>query len=124
MVHDEFIKEFLKTFPEFSTIAEREFSCWYGSQPPLHIFFSSVLDPFLVKELDCITDPIFLTRIFNYLEKLAGSDVKGVREALISTFVWLGCDKGLLANAQAFMGPKTLRLSYEVERNWITNTKV
>lgn len=118
MLHDEFIKEFLDTFPEFRDIAEKEFSCWHGRQPPLHVFFSSVLDPFLVKELNYITDPILLARIFKHMEKLAGSEVKGVKEALISTLTWLGNYKGLLANAQPFMGPKTLALCHEVEKYW------
>jgi hypothetical protein len=124
MVHDEFIKEFLETFPEFRETAEKEFSCWHGRQPPLHIFFSSVLDPFLVKELDAITDPVLLSSVFKYLEKLAGSDVQGVREALISTFAWLGNFKGRMIKAQAFMGPKTLNLSFEVEKLWGKEIKV
>jgi hypothetical protein len=124
MVHDEFIKEFLETFPEFSDIAAQEFSCWRGRQPPLHIFFSSVLDPFLVKELDSITNPVLVARIFNYLEKLAGSEVKGVEEALISTLAWLGNFKGLMAKARDFMGPKTLNLSREVERYWSREVRV
>jgi hypothetical protein len=124
MIHDEIIKEFLETFPEFSDIAAQEFSCWRGRQPPLHIFFSSVLDPFLVKELNSTTNPALLARLFEYLEKLAGSNVKGVEEALVSTLAWVGNFDGLISKANQYMGPKTLSLSKEVERYWSRSVKV
>jgi hypothetical protein len=121
MLHDELIKDFLTTFPQFTDITEKEFYWWHGRQPPLHIFFSSVLDPFLVKEIDSPADPILIARIFEYLEKIAGSEVIGVDEALISTLSWLGNDEGLLMKARMFMGPKILKLSQEVESNWCKN---
>jgi hypothetical protein len=124
LLHDEFIREFLETFPEFRRAAEEEFFCWKGRQPPLYIFFISVLDPFLVSELESMQDSVLLTRIFDYLEKLSGSDVAGVREALISTLTWLGNFDGLLEKARNFMGPKMLKLSLEVETVWTQKSRV
>jgi hypothetical protein len=115
MLHEDFIQEFLETLPEFKLIAEHQFSSWRGRQPPLHIFLGSVLDPYLVQELPLITNPKLLVRIFVFLEKLAGSHVKGVEEALVSTLSWLANFEGLLGKANEFMGPKTLELSREIE---------
>lgn len=115
MLHDDFIKEFLETLPEFKLIAEHQFSSWRGRKPPLHIFLGSVLDPYLVQELPLITNPKLITRIFDYLEKLAGSQVKGVEEALVSTLSWIENFEGLLGKASEFMGPKTFELSREIE---------
>jgi hypothetical protein len=115
MLHEDFIQEFLETLPEFKLIAEHQFSSWRGRQPPLHIFLGSVLDPYLVQELPLITNPKLLARIFVFLEKLAGSHVKGVEEALVSTLSWLANFEGLLGKANEFMGPKTLELSREIE---------
>jgi hypothetical protein len=125
MLHDEFIIEFLETLPEFKLIAEHQFSSWRGRQPPLYVFLASVLDPYLVQELPLIANPELLARIFKYLEKLAGSDVKGVEEALVSTLSWLANFEGLLGKASEFMGPKTLKLSQEIEldRNGIPISK-
>jgi hypothetical protein len=124
MLHEEFIKDFLVSFPQFASIAEQEFYWWHGRQPPLHIFFSSVMDPFLVKEINSPTDPILVARIFEYLEKIAGSEVKGVDEALISTLSWLGNDEGTLNKARMYMGPKILKLSQDVESYWSRDIKV
>jgi hypothetical protein len=114
MLHDEFIQEFLETFPEFTPVAQKEFACW-RDQPPLHIFLGSVLDPFLVKELDHITNPRLLIRIFQYLEKLSESKVAGVKEAILHTLTWLANYDGLLERSRNYMGTKTLKLSLEVE---------
>ena len=114
MLHDEFIQEFLETFPEFKPIAQREFAFW-RDQPPLHIFFGSVLDSVLVKELDNLKNPKLLIRIFQYLEKLSGSKVAGVKEAILYTLTWLSNFEGLLERSRNYMGPNTLKLSLEVE---------
>jgi hypothetical protein len=124
LLHDEFIREFLETFPEFRPSAEEEFYCWKGRQPPLYIFFISVLDPFLVSELESMRNSVLLFRIFEYLEKLCNSDVAGVREALISTLTWLGNYEGLLDKSRNFMGPKMLKLSLEVETVWTQKSRV
>jgi hypothetical protein len=122
MKYETLIEEFIKTFPEFSEIAEQERKWWEGDpgEPPLvHVFFGDILNPYLIKELSSTKNKTLLKRLFDFLELMAVCDDKQVQEVLTDTILErIGGYKEVLKKARSLMGSETLRLSHKVEKFW------
>lgn len=119
MTYNNLIKEFIENFPELEDAAKEEIKWWESEEPPVHVFFGNVLNPFLIGELSTMETPKLLDRIFDFLEAMAVSDEKDIREVLITTVLErLGDDKKILENARAFMRSKTRKMSDAIEEFW------
>ena len=114
--------ELIKSIPELEKAAKKEFDRWKEGEeeePPQHVFFGYVLNPFLLEKLTTMENPDLLNRVFEFLETMALSgdeDVVGVLTATVLERI--GDDKMLLERARPLMGENTLRMSHEVERSW------
>ena len=119
MKYETLIMEFVKSFPELKERSDSEFERWQGDEPPVHVFFGYVLNPFLLEQLTALDNPKLLHRIFEFLELMAESNDENVRDVLIATVLErLGDDKKILESAKIFMKSKTREMSDKVEKFW------
>ena len=105
----------------------KELIKWYdGEFPGAHVIYGDVLNPFIDTLLDEIgtsderpeTKEI-LRRIFAHLETLSEDPDKQVQEVVAVTVCeYIGGHKERLFKAKGFMGPKTRKISEEVEDYW------
>lgn len=123
MTYESLIKEFIGTFPELKDKAEEEAKWWDGEIQLVHVFFSTVLNRFLVKELTSLENPKILARVFNFLESMAVSEDEGVQEVLVvTTLEYLSNYEVAVKNAKPLMLPNTRKL-YDAMEKWYDDYK-
>lgn len=88
-----------------------------------HVVFGDFLNPLLLSLLttdaDALNNRTILERAFSFLEVLANSENRSVRDVVkVTVCERLGDDRDILRRARAYMGLKTMSLSHEVEREW------
>ena len=88
-----------------------------------HVTFGDFLNPLLLSLLtsdaEALNSRAILERAFLFLETLANSENRSVRDVVkVTVCERLGDDRDILQRARAYMGSKTLTLSHEVEREW------
>jgi len=89
-----------------------------GEDPGGHVVIGDVLVPFLRARLKEGTEDE-LRRAFGFIEGMARStDDDVVNIVYVSICEPLGGDRDLLKRARAYMGPRTLTISGEVEAWW------
>jgi hypothetical protein len=73
LTYENMIDQFLKDFPEFKEKAEEERKWWHGDpddEPLVYIFFSYVVNEYLMKEgLVKMDKPQLLIRLFEFMER-------------------------------------------------------
>ena len=124
LTYQNLIQTFVNEFPEFETNSKEEIEFWRGEEPPVHVFFGNVLNPFLVEDL--LAKEVhskLLDRIFYFLERMAVSKDKKVQEVLgVAILERVGDDRKILKIARKIMLPETLKMSHEIE-NWVPREK-
>jgi hypothetical protein len=117
MEYKNLISLFINNFPELNIESMKEVESWGDEEIPVHVFFGNILIPFLEQSLVTMDKPELLQRIFIFLEKMALSDDKKVREVLSDSILEvLGDDDQQLKNARGFMKERTLEMSHNIEK--------
>ena len=118
MKYDELVSELLDSVPELNKRFINEMDWTSTSKSLPHIVFGDVLNPFLLEELSNTNNIKLLNRIFIFLETMALSEDKNIRDVLTDTVLErLGDDKEILKKARVLMGNETLKLSHDVEKH-------
>jgi hypothetical protein len=121
MKYETLIDEALGKFPEIRDLAQQK-PYWQGNDehdPLVHVFFGDVLNRFLIEQLSLMKNVGLLQRIFEFMESMAVSEDKSVRDLLSTGMLEvLGDDKHILERARTLMGSNTLRMSHEIEKSW------
>lgn len=113
------VEELTKEVTEIVPLYTSELELWGNEDPGPHNIFGNVFNPFLIKLLNENNDIELLSRIFLFLEKMAGCEDVMVRDLLGATILErLGDDGMILDIATSYMGIQTSKMSDEVERGW------
>ncbi len=84
-----------------------------------HLIYGTVLNPSLIVWLQNEDNPELLARIFSFLEKLASSDEKEIRNVVTVTVCErIDGDEKALKVAHKYMGPETRKLADEIANYW------
>lgn len=120
MKYETIIQEFITSFPELKQLAQDELNkTWHREEQLVHVFFGNILNKYLVEKLSSTKNDGLFKRLFEFLELMAVSDDKQVREVLTDSILeYLGDNKEILDKARSLMGSETLKLSHEVEKSW------
>jgi hypothetical protein len=102
----------LKEISEIKLFYYKKLERYHGEEPKRHIIFEDVLNPYLVNLLEIDEDRELISRIFDFLEKIAISNYKKVQDALR----YLAYDKTILAKSQKYIGKETKKISYKIEK--------
>src|SRR5208337_4790621 len=112
--YPEVLTELLSALPEIRPRYEKDawlLSDWQGA-PTLYSVFGLVLKPFLTEALDLNKDSSLLTRIFEFLERMASSrDTEVINLLGVGIFEDLVCHPNQLATAWKYMGPETRKIA-------------
>ena len=117
--YPEVLTELLSALPEIRPRYEKDawlLSDWQGA-PTLYSVFGLVLKPFLTEALDLNKDSSLLTRIFEFLERMASSrDTEVINLLGVGIFEDLVCHPNQLATAWKYMGPETRKIARKIAR--------
>lgn len=115
MNKDNLIKEFIDAFPELKAASLKELE-EEGRDILIYVFFGNVLTPFLEENFPVIKNEELIKRFFTFLELMANSEDRYVRDVLRCQILeQLGDDPERLEVARSYMGKKTRRLSDRAE---------
>jgi hypothetical protein len=105
-------KELIKEIPEIIPFYEKELEGWRGEEEEKYSIFKDILNPYLINLLEINENKELISRIFDFLEKIAISNYKKVQDALR----YLAYDKTILAKSQKYIGKETKKISYKIEK--------
>lgn len=108
--------DLLRELPDVAPDVLKLHDWWGDEQPGINILVGDVMAE-NVRKLIVLDDAERLRAWFWFFEKMARSSDIEVRNALaVSLLESLGDSKPTLAYARAYMGPKTLEMSKQMER--------
>lgn len=115
MDFDTVVEELIKEIPEVKPFYDMVLKQWHGEEPWESIIFSDVLNPYLIKLLEINEDRELISRIFDFLEKMATNDEFLVKNLLLEFTVLerLSKDDTILAKSMEYMGKETKRVCDE-----------
>lgn len=109
----------VEAIPELRPAYEEELAWWHGEEAGAHNIYSEILNPFLISllksESKSQAQEETLRRVFAFLEELANHDDPNLQDVLGATVLERLFGVGELQRARSYMGPRTLRMSRELE---------
>ncbi|BCZ47995.1 hypothetical protein psyc5s11_40620 [Clostridium gelidum] len=102
----------LKEIPEIKPFYYKKLEMYHSEEPQRHIIFEDVLNPYLVNLIKIDEDRELISRIFNFLEKIATSYYNEVQDVLR----YLGYDMTILSKSQKYMGKETKKITHDIEK--------
>jgi hypothetical protein len=115
-------EKLVEVVPELQPQYLAELEWWEEEKPGIHIIFGDILNPYLISLIKLDSQPSqqgTISRIFDFLEKLANHENKQIQEVVAVTVCErLGDEPDVLLKARQYMGRKTLEMSHEIERFW------
>lgn len=113
------INRLLDAVPELRPGYDVVLKHWDGEQPGLHNVLGELLNPHIEELLEGSASNAQLVKVFGFVEELARHAEQHVQEVAGVTVVEnLLRNKRWLARAREYMGPFTLAISNEMERDW------
>ena len=86
-----------------------------------HLVYGMALNPSLMEWLELEDNPELLTRVFSFIEELASSDDRKVRNVVTVTVCErIDSNEKALQVAHKYMGPNTRKLADEIAEYWST----
>jgi hypothetical protein len=119
--YEELVPLLLDRVPELRSnhAKERE---WMREDLGPHVAFGDLLNPYLISLLESGSSDETLSRIFAFLEELAGDERKLVQEVVALTVCERLTDSEIwLTAAWPYMGPRTRQFCKEVAKYWGTS---
>ena len=108
----------LEQIPELKPVyeAKEQFS---GKRFGPHVVYGDILNPVLVQLIESRDNDDLLARMFRFLELLATKGTRDVQDVVrVTVCEYLGKNQRWLTVAREFMGPQTLDLSEQIQRQW------
>lgn len=113
-------EELLNVVPHLRKQYVDELEWWGSEKPGPHIIYGDLLTPYLINLLQGGRHKDELSRVFAFLEDLAGHDDIKVQEVVaFSVIEGLLSHEALLQEAQRYMGPRLLQFVDEVREFWL-----
>lgn len=117
--YSELNAELIERFPElFGGYAELK-AMWDGDEPGPHVLYGDTLVPYIAGLLKRDDSELSLLRVFKFLEELAGSEDRSIRDLLgASVLEGLYGFADVRDRAQEYMGPRTKQLAENIGKAW------
>lgn len=117
--YEDLTSALLSRLPEVKHEYTTDQAYYEGLRDLQHVMFGDLLNPLLLRKLRLGDDVSFLASAFDFLECLAMSEDLRVQEVVQMTVLErIGDDKAILLEARRYMGPRSRKLSEEIERFW------
>jgi hypothetical protein len=112
----------VEVLPELAPGYQAMLEHWGDDKPGPHIVYGDLLSPWLFQMLETCEEAETLKAIFGLMEELAHNSDRHVVEVVQMTVLeyLLHDDERMNRARESYMGPRTLELSYEIERFWRT----
>jgi hypothetical protein len=105
-----------ESFPDLASDLQKVADEW-DPLPPLYMEVGAILTPQVVNAAHA-DDDARLHDLGVFMERMANSSDRRIRDALTHAFAFIGDDRPALERARKAMGPETLALSIQIETHW------
>lgn len=119
-IYDELNDKLILAVPEIRKKYEEECEWWEDEKPGPHIVFGDILTPFIISVIKSRNQETeILDRIFNFLEQMSNHEDIHIQEVVaVSVIEYFVDDPNLMEEARKYMGPTTVKFSYEMDEGW------